>query len=346
MKVTLREKKLKGNKKSLFLDYYHKGNRKAEYLGIYLTGDRTQDKKLKELANSIRAKRELEIKNNEYGFDIEFKKESDFVKYFEKVKNKKTGNQGMWRSSLYHLNNYRKEKKLTFNDITVAWLEDYKSYLLAEMSPNTARNYFASINTALNQALKEGIIDINPFVKVGNIKGRETIRNFLTIEELEILNNTACSSKETKRAFLFSCYTGLRLGDLRALQWKDIKNNTIEKVQHKTKEPVYIPLSKIALSLLPEKREPEDFVFNIPSDTHLSIIMQTWIAQSEIPKKITFHCARHTFATLSLTNDVDIYTVSKLLGHKRLETTQVYAKVINKKKIEAVNKLPEIEVKL
>lgn len=344
MNVTLRERKMKSGKIKLYLDFYHKGKRWHESLGIFLTGDRLQDKELRRLASAIRAKKELEIKNDEHGFTPTFKREASFFEFFEKVKATKDGNLGAWRSTLFHLKNFTNGEPLRFMDITPQWLEELKAYLLSQVAPNTARGYYAAVRGTLKKAVKEGIIPSDPSEKVENIRGRDTYRPYLTHEELTTLARTACPDEEVKRAFLFSCYTGLRLGDVRSLTWLQVHSETLELVQQKTKEPMYLPLSSTAQKLLGGRGKPEEPIFSIPSDSHLSVIMKTWSAQAGITKKVTFHTARHTFATLALTSGAEIYTVSKLLGHSRLETTQVYAKIIDSKKTQAVNLLPEIEV--
>lgn len=344
MKVTLRSKKLKAGNLSYYLDYYDKGKRNFEFLDIKTTGDKKHDKALIDLANSIRAKRELEIKNQEFGFDTKFKREASFIDYYERVKANKTGNLGTWRTALFHLKNFLNGEGLKFADINVTWLETYKNYLLVQVNPGTARGYYACIVTTLNQAVKDGIIPFNPCNKTSNIKAHNTKRAYLEYNELLKLNETACSDKEVKRAFLFSCYSGLRLGDVRALQWKNIQGNHIEFIQKKTNETLYIPLHETAAQLIGEPGEPDKRIFKVPSDSYLSVIMKTWIEQAGISKRITFHSARHTFATLGLTYGADIYTVSKLLGHSRIETTLIYARIIDEKKRKAIDGLPGIEV--
>jgi site-specific recombinase XerD len=92
--------------------------------------------------------------------------------------------------------------------------------------------------------------------------------------------------------------------------------------------------------LLGEKAEPIERVFKgLKYSAWHNIKLQQWVMRAGISKTITFHCARHTYATLQLTLGTDIYTVSKLLGHKDLKTTQVYAKIIDDKKKEAANKI-------
>ncbi|NTV45248.1 MAG: site-specific integrase [Chlorobiales bacterium] len=346
MKVTLREKVLSDGRKSLYLDYYQDGKRKYEYLKIYLTKDKVQNRQLKELANAIRSKRELEIKNNEFGFDTKFKKQANFFDFFEKVADTKPTRAAIFRQAKRHLVMFHKADVLRFEEITPMFLEQWKAYLSTEITSNTARGLFSVVNLTLKQAVKQKIIPSNPCEQVEPPKFLNIKRDFLTREEIQRLADTACASSEAKRAFLFGCTTGLRLGDIRRLQWLNIQGEAIHITQEKTKEPLYIPLSLTAKKLLGETGEPESFVFAVPSDSHLSVILKTWVAQAGITKEITFHSSRHSFACLALENGVEIFTVSKLLGHSRLETTLVYLKLLDSKKREAINKLPEIEVSL
>lgn len=112
----------------------------------------------------------------------------------------------------------------------------------------------------------------------------------------------------------------------------------------KTDEPIYLPLSDRAMKWLPKKGNAKDTdkVFDLPTTTRISIILDNWAKAAEIKKHITFHIARHSFATMMLTLDVDLYTTSKLLGHKNIATTQIYAKIIDQKKDDAVNRVNDI----
>ncbi|MBK9249834.1 MAG: site-specific integrase [Ignavibacteria bacterium] len=346
MSIKVREKSNKSGSISLYLDVYHKGKRHYEFLDLKLIGDRKQDKEILLLANSIRAKRELELKNGEFGFKTQNNGEANFLLYFEKVRERKSQSLGTWRTTLYHLKNFIRGDGLKFQDITPSWLEEFKAYLVADLSPNTARNFLACVSHVLKQAVKDDIITTNPADKVDSIKAKDAKRDFLTFEEMQRFSQADCLDPEVKRAFLFSCYCGLRLGDIRSLLWRNIKDdNSIELVQGKTKEALYIPLHQEAITLLGARGKPDDLVFTMPSDSQLSLVMKVWTANARINKTITFHCARHTFATLALTSNVPIYTVSKLLGHSRLETTQVYANMLASTKKSAVDSLPSLSGK-
>ena len=160
--------------------------------------------------------------------------------------------------------------------------------------------------------------------------------------------NTPCKNTSVKEAFLFACFCGLRISDIKTLKWSDVKQETdgicICKKMIKTKQIVMVPLSENALVWMPNKgiAKMEDFVFCLPSYFTINSQVKQWAKSAGLEKKITFHTSRHTFATTLLTMGADLYTTSKLLGHQNIKTTQVYAEIVNKKKIETVNLLDKI----
>lgn len=360
MKVTLRQRK-KNKKTSLYLDYYHKGKRKYEYLRLYLitkptsAEERNVNKKTLQLAENIRAKRQLEIQNEIYGFDDFGKINSSFLKYFEIMAEKRKasgGNYGNWKSALKHLKNWERGN-VKFSDIDRKWLEDLKHYLLYEvekrphqnLSKNSCASYYNKVIATLNEAIKDKIIHDNPADSVDGIKEAESKREFLTLEELKKAIKTPCEIDILKNAFIFSALTGLRFSDIQKLTWSEIQHSKengyyIRFKQKKTKGEETLPISDDALEFTGERGKKEDKVFKgLTYSEYNNVKLQEWIIRAGIEKHITFHCARHTYATLQLTLGTDIYTVSKLLGHKSIKTTEIYAKVIDQKKKDAANRI-------
>ncbi len=138
--------------------------------------------------------------------------------------------------------------------------------------------------------------------------------------------------------------TGLRISDIRKLTWGAIVSTNVGKavsvIQQKTKLPVVVPLNELALSFLPERGEAKDdeLVFWLPKkNDHAAIYIRRTAERAHIDKDLTFHCSRHTAATLAISAGAELYTVSKLLGHGCIKSTQVYAKVDMDSKVEAVN---------
>jgi len=360
MKVTLRQRK-KSDKISLYLDYYRKGKRKYEYLRLYLIDkprtveERSFNKKTLQLAESIRAKRQLELQNGFYGFEDSEKINSLFLIYFELLTEKRRdsdGNYGNWMSTLKHLRNWEKSN-VRFSDIDREWLENLKHYFVYDaktkqgknLSKNSCVSYFNKVRAALREAVKDGIILRNPAEEIGGIKEAETKREFLTLDELKRAVKAHCEIAVIKNAFIFSTLTGLRFSDIEKLTWSEIQHSNengyyIRFKQKKTKGEETLPIADDALNFMGDRKEGNEKVFQgLTYSDYNNAKIREWMIRAGIEKHITFHCARHTYATLQLSLGTDIYTVSKLLGHKSLKTTEVYAKIIDQKKVEAANRI-------
>lgn len=364
MKVTLRQRQ-KGDKISLYLDYYSNGKRQYEYLNLYLTPDpdkgslskaqKEENKKIIALAETIRSKRHLEIQNSTYDFHDKEKLKTYFIMYMEALAEKRKdskGNYGNWDSTIKHLKKYC-PRDIQFSQLNKQFVEGFREYLLKEavtktgvqVSINTRYSYFNKFRAALKQALKDGIIKSNPADLVDAFPQGEPVREFLTLDEVRALAKTECRNPLMKRAFLFGCLTGLRFSDIQKLKWSELQQSAelghyIRFIQQKTKGSETLPISDEAYSLLGERGKADELVFPnlIYSDSRNRDLL-AWLIRAGIEKHITFHCARHTYATLQLTLGTDIFTVSKLLGHRHLKTTQIYANVIDEKKTVAANKI-------
>jgi len=346
MSIYLRKKKLTSGKTSLYLDIYLNGKRHYEFLNIYLSKNREQNKELLSLAESVRSKRELEIKHDHFGFIPTFKAKGNFVTYFEELKKTKPKNERAWGGAVNHLKKFTKGT-IKFNAIDERWLEDFKKYLLKSLNTqNSAHTYFSKINAGLNQAVRDKILIRNPANNVRKIGIKEVEKTYLTIDEIEKLAMTKCDNDEVKRAFLFCCFTGLRYGDVKELTWESIKGDGIQFRQKKTQGYEYFPLSKTARDIIQPKSNivnlPTNKIFKLPVISYTIKVLKKWCEYAGIKKNVSTHTARHTFATLSLKHGVDLFTVSKLLGHKQISQTQVYAKIVDETKKKAVDSLPNI----
>lgn len=360
--VRLREKKLTSGNKSLFLDITWNGRRSKEYLKLYLNNpknslDREINKQTMALAENIRAKRQTELQNNGWGFTSDFKQDTNLIQYFEGLVEKRKnspGNWGNWDSALKHLKNYC-SPQTTFREVNSYFVEGFKEYLQnsaktksdTSLSINSQSSYFNKFRAALNQAFDERILPENPTKGIKGIKTDDTHREYLTIGELKSLAKTDCKYSVMKAAFLFSCLTGLRWSDIQKLKWSEVQKQgdgwRVIFRQQKTRGQEYLDISDQARNLLGQQGNPDERVFvGLKYSGWHNIELQRWIMRAGINKEITFHCGRHTFAVLQLELNTDIYTVSKLLGHKELKTTQVYAKIMDAKKKEAMNKIPDV----
>jgi integrase len=342
MSVKLRKLPLANGRAQLYLDIHHNGSRKKEYLKLYLGKDRTANKETLLIAESMRAKRQLELASDPYGVIPGFKRDSDFVNFFEQTLQTKGRS---WKSALIHLKEFT-GGTVKLSAIDESWLERYQDYLVGKVSRNSADTYYAKVKAALKLAYRAKLITQNPADRVDGIGRIRENPRFLTIEEVHALGETSCRHSDIKRAFLFACYTGIRYGDLITLRWENVLTTELRFIQQKTKRPHRIPLSPTAMEILGERRAGEVQLFSLPkSHSNMWKILREWSEAAGLSEPVSFHDARHTFATLLISNDNDLYTVSKLLGHTSLQHTQVYAKVIDPVKQKAVNSLPPLRSK-
>ena len=369
--IKLRRKKLANGNTSLFLDVYIDGQRRKEYLKLYLIPEKSsiakeQNIKTLEIAETIRAERIINLQANKSEF---FQKENKtlntpFVKYMEKEVEKMKGirTQNYIRRYTTSVNWVRKfDSKTALKDIDKRWIQRYLKFLSVTpgkygkiLNQNTIHEYLIYIANVLNNAVREGLITSNP-TKSLNVADRpkkyESKREFLTAEEIRKLIDVPSPEKynNIRGAFLFSCFSGLRYSDIQQLRWEHIKEYkegvVIEKKLQKTQNMLNLPLGKRAVSFLPERKGDKEMVFKLPkSMATVEMYIKLWSEFAKIDKHVTFHTARHTFAVSILTCGGDIYTLSKLLGHKKITTTQIYADILEETKKNTMNLLDTIEL--
>lgn len=354
--VKLRRRQLADGRQSLFLDRSSYGKHEYEFLQLYLLPETTSKAK-RQNAQTLRKAEEIVRQRTETLLNAKVRKpdgiSSDMLlsEWIDTV----SGNharRGMrdahglsnTRSSL---SKFRPEAKL--KDVDRQFCLDYLNWLRTDyhtrwnkiLMPKTAFSYSTMFRTVLNEAVREGVIPSNPWNQLSRadkIKEPECKREYLTMDEVKRMIDTPFVNEQVREAFLFSCFCGLRISDIRRLRWRDISidggHGQVAVVTVKTTTPVYIPLSQQAVKWLPERGEADadDPVFTLPSASNLNLNLKSWAKAAGITKHICFHTARHSCATMLLTLGADIYTVSKLLGHSSVETTQIYAKIIDKKK--------------
>ena len=209
------------------------------------------------------------------------------------------------------------------------------------LAESTRKRLFAQFGALLGKAVRSGRLSENPVDRMDRAdkpKAVPSARTYLTPDEIRRLYACPSGPERVRNAFLFSCFCGLRWSDVKSLTWDDIRKEkdrfVIAKRMEKTQEWVITPLSQEAVSFLPPRTG--NLVFNLPTSTAANADLKRWAKAAGIRKKITFHTARHTFATLLLTLGADLYTTSKLLGHTNITTTQIYAEVVDEKKSRAV----------
>ena len=361
--VRLWEKELANGVRSLYLDIYVNGKRSYEFLKLYLIPEtnpqaKVQNENTMRAANTIKLNRILEITNNKAGLkntSIRAKMLlKDWMETFRQAQEQKgVKDQKLIHNTVHALTAYN--INVAMRDVNRDYIigltnflrNDYRSPRGKKLKDYSVINYLGCLRNALNMAVREDVIADNPIMKLSaqdKVKAPESQREYLTVEEVQQLEATDSPYPHIKQAFLFACYTGLRCSDVRSITWgkivKDGEKYRLHTVMFKTKRPFYIPLSKKAMQWMPERgdKTDDDLIFeNIPVQVNTKLYLQPWLDKAGITKPITFHCSRHTFGTMMLTLGADIYTTSKLMGHTKVEVTQIYAKIINKKKDDAVS---------
>lgn len=368
--VTIRFKELANGNKSIYLDIYKDGKRKYEFLKLYLVPEvgrckadaRRKNAETMAVVNVIKAQRVLDIKNGMAGMATQKSKMKllDFIDMYSKRKLESTKSDkdpnGLVRSTKKHLIQYKGENILMKDidkDFCIGFIEYLKNYRIPDnrrgsLSGNSLFAYYKTLVFMLNAAVEEGIINKNPDTEVPRQmkpKTKESNRVYLSIDEVKLLSQHECRFPMVRNAFMFSCFCGLRISDIRRLKWSDIEEeqskdgNKIYRLSlemTKTKRRISFLLSKEAVGWLPEKTDSPFVFHDLVKESCISYTVKDWAKDAGIAKDVTFHTARHTFATLMLTLGADIYTTSKLLGHTSIATTEIYAKIIDKKKDEAM----------
>lgn len=326
------------------LDYISNGKRIRDTIKEvrFEPTDTKEERKQKErIVNRVKSELEIELGNSKNGLTSRQLLKANFIDYFILQRDKKSTNtKSSWDTTLKHLIDFQ-GKKLQFEDVSVSWLENFLSYLNNVVSSGSVMTYFNKVNASLNQAVKDRILIENPAKYISKPQKEEKEMVFLTQEEIQEIIDTKFYNSEVKNAFLFSCYTGLRFSDIQALKWKNIKNKQIQLTQIKTKSTVYIPLNQNAIQILDLQDKTSELIFKLSeSNSSVNRTLRKLIEKTKIKKDVSFHSSRHTFATLLISSGANIFTVSKLLGHKDINSTLVYAKVINEEKERAINSMP------
>lgn len=366
--IRLREQLLADGRKSLYLDTYHNGKRTYKFLKLYLLPGRDVDSRMQNeralaQANAIKnamiqdlTYKIAGIKDNTHKAQMAF---SDWMQvYADNVRRNKTESAALWSARCAaEVEGFDNTTSLA--DVDKEWIFNFMQHLTTRKAHNTDKKhitkstmflYLCYVRAALNYAVRESIIPKSPFKGITrhSLSIEEHKREYLTVDEIKRLIKAPCSNETVKKAFLFSCFSGLRFYDIKSLRWKDIvKTSThwqVEIIQYKTGVELYLPLGMNARKWLPERpadAADTDMVFpTLTRYYHQSL--GTWTKSAGITKDVSFHVARHAFATLCLTAGVDIYTTSQLLGHTTIRHTQRYARIINSKKEEAVSMFDKV----
>ncbi len=341
------------NRGQLYLDIYVNGRRRWESLHLTLQGDSKLDEETWRLAKLARSIREQQLFSKEWNLLDPIAGKKKFEDYCEEIAKTMPAKSHLAKA-LPYIRDYARGVRL--EAIDEQWLTGFKNYLLERptLKQVTAAHYYAAACHVLRLAYQSRLITRNPAANVKKIQEPEAVKTWLTKEELEKLARTPLGGElgdTIRRAFLFACMVGLRVSDLKSLRWGDIVRSPslmIMKRQQKTQTVVGVPINESAWQIIDDKKlhNANELVFPLlsASKTSATQYFRMWTEKAGIPKKIGWHTARHSFAVLALEGGADLYTVSKLLGHTDIATTQVYAKATDKLKREAVEKLPNLEL--
>lgn len=356
MSVNLRKKTLSSGKISLYLDFYPPIRNpyngvftRREFLKLHLVAkpktdlERETNRKTYLLAQNVCAQRLIEVQNHRFGFLAEERKDGNFIEYFKKTASKKSGTNAYgWKMAWRYLESYA-GSGFRFRDLSEDFCEEYRDYMLSgpgigryarSISSNTAASYFAKFRTMLKAAFKAKLLDEHLYDLVPPIDELETSREFLTLEEFRAMADAPLENCVMRRASIFAVLTGLRFCDIAALRWEQVRgfngNYYIQFTQEKTDAPETFPISDEAFVLLGERANLAERVFVDLRYSRIKSFLAKWLELAGVHKSnFTFHCLRHTYATLQLSLGTDIFTLMKMLGHKSIKSTMRYLHLLD-----------------
>lgn len=366
--VKIRQNFVKTGWYSLFLEFYP-GYRnpdtmeliRRKSLDIYIyTNPKNAlevdfNRRMMEKAEAIRCRVYEQVVNERYDFFQPDKMKESFLDYLlEQCKNDKSK-----RLSAYKHFSEFVYGHCTFGEVDVQLCNKFREYLLGErklkngqkiqIGKNTASAYFNVFRYTLKRAFSAEKIRENIAERLKPIPWTNPVREHLTLEELRRVYNTPCATPVLKKAILFSCMTGLRLSDILNLRWEDFRSYSdggiyLEFLCAKTDRQTVIPISDEAFALIQPPTAKR--VFDGLNRVMINKAMHKWLTEKVgITKHITFHCFRHTYATLQIELGTDIYTVQHLLAHRFVSTTQIYVAQASTPMREAAAKIRLIDVK-
>ena len=361
--VYLRKRKGTKGRLNLYLDYYPalfnpltRKTKRHESLKMFIYEhpknmvEQNYNEETLKLAEAIRCKRSISIMSKDLGFFEESFGKCDFLEFFEKLALTKHHS---WMMALKSFSTFM-NGKCRFENLSVKLAEDYKEWLLTKamcggvaskkkLSQNTASKYFVIFRAVLKKAYNGKCIRENISDYLDTIPTKKSRREYLTVDEVKRLCKAECMHEVLKRASLFSILTGLRFSDIKSLDWSEIcvapdGKPCIRKRIQKTDMEETIFISEQALSFCGERKESGP-VFEGFSSSMVNYPLKKWLEEAHIHKHISFHCFRHTNATLMVANGVDIYTVSKQLTHSHVKTTEIYMHLVDHKRREAAESI-------
>ena len=333
--------------------------------------DKQHNKETLQLAEQIRQKRDKQLNESEIITDLEKRllerdkkeqkqeqeekerTERSFIGYFKELADKrKASNHDNWVSAYKYLDTFTKGN-LKFADLSENFCNEFKEYLLTTKSnksnkvtlaQNSAVSYFNKLKATLKQAYKDGYLPSDLNGKIKCIDQQETISQTLTVEELNTLAKTECKNPLLKKYVLFSALTGMPFKEMQNLNWGQVELSEtfgirIKMIRQKTGKPYLINISEQAYSLMGERKEQTDKVFEGINNRDRYYFFPLWLAEAGIKKDMTFHDLRHTYGCLQIDAGTDIYTLQGNMGHSTPRQSMMYGRISDQRKREAADKI-------
>jgi len=354
MGVKIRERKMVSGDVAFYIDTYHKEQgRFSQKTGLQA------NPKNRKVFNQIKAEAmermrqvEKDLERDPKGvFDRKAMAGDDFVEYARKRAEKER--YASYMNALKRLVEFT-GGSVPFKSLNSQWLERFKGYLLSVngLKSNSASTYFIFIKGTIHLAYKEGYVSNDFIGKVDGIIKQQVERHVLTLDELDVLSRTKCTNQMVKAAFMFASFTGLRLSDIELLRWEKIVTENgqcfMKFKQKKTGQFEKMPLCAQAIETLQSVQklhaeyapEGDERVFILPGRSQLGVVLNEWGFRSGLAWRLHFHISRHSFVSLALSAGTAFFTVSRLLGHRDMKTTEIYSHSFQKDQIEAVQGFP------
>lgn len=358
MSVRVYKRFLKDGERVVFdLDVYESGRRARVTV--------TKPVQLSRKRDVERARRDAEVKAREVEeqlrvdpysfFEKKRRDHSDFIEYCRALA-KERGNPAAWTGMINRLAEFA-GGPVRMQSVDAIFGQRFRRYLLGVegIGNTTKKNNLATFKAAIRQAVKDGYLNSFDIAdRIDNIKADDARQNFCTVEQLRRLDAESCSYPAVKVAFLFSCFTGLRLSDVQALKFNDIRRDNgrlyLAYRQKKTKKNELLPLGAQAVHYLNQATElhvyeadDDERVFaGLPSDTAMRRVLRDWGETAELPFSLHFHAARHTFITLGMSAGINSKVLSGLAGHSSVAMTEKYMHLVNPDRIAGMDALPVI----
>lgn len=364
MGITLGRKSLRNGRLSLYLDYCFNGKRQRQYLGIILDSPtdkhtRATNRAKLQLAQVLRSQKEIEYLKERYPFrttEMPFTlpqttgNSIDFFSFSEEyLAQYHQKDIRLVRGAFTQLRKFH-TGVLLLDNITPRFCNAFLDYLQRNLNGNSPVNYFKKFKMCLSACVESGLILQNPASGIRLHQYNDVTKEILSEKELTQLALTPCRSPEVKRAFLFSCMSGLRWCDVKLLCYRniDFAQKRITLIQkkvagHSSRSVLHLNLNASALYLLKvQSGSSEERVFHLPSHSYCLRMLNEWTRKAGIRKHISFHCARHTFITNLMASGANIKTAASLAGHSSTRHTEKYIHIIDTQKQQAVDNLPPL----